>query len=76
MSQRDDALEVVGDGVYQFTFVWLNSIDSNLKERHGDFMILRVDGKDIRFHPQSKQNRDGNHEVVPVRGSWANGPPS
>jgi hypothetical protein len=47
------------------------SIDSNLDEPRGDFMVRRVDGVDLRLHPQQKKNRDGRKEAIPVRGHWS-----
>ena len=72
VSQRRDALEVVGEGITTFNFVWCNSKDSNLNERRGDFMVTRIDNIDIRFHPQKKANSEGHQEAIPVKGSWAN----
>ena len=72
VSQRPDAEDIVGPGIGTFAFVWLASMDTNLHERRGDFMVQRADGLDIRLHPQKNQNRaTGLREAVPVRGSWA-----
>ena len=71
VSQRPDAADIVGLGINRFAFVWLSSMDSNTKERRGDFLVQRVDGIDIRLHPQQKPNREtGLKEAIPVRGSW------
>ena len=66
-----DALEIVGPGIIKFSFVWITV----LNERHGDFMVSRIDGKDIRLHPQqTKPNQaTGLREVLPVWGSWEAG---
>ena len=53
---RGDVKDIVGTGIYRFAFVWLSSMDTNLKERRGDFMVSRIDGEDIRLHPQSNKN--------------------
>ena len=37
VSQRPDAADIVGPGIYRFAFVWLSSTDSNLRERRGGF---------------------------------------
>ena len=37
VSQRLDAADIVGPGIYRFAFVWLSSTDSNLRERRGGF---------------------------------------
>ena len=72
VSQRPDAADIVGPGIYRFAFVWLSSMDDNLKERRGDFMVSRIDGTDTRLHPQRRTNHQtGLKEAFPVRGSWA-----
>ena len=72
VSQRPDAADIVGRGIYRFAFVWLDAKDSNLLERRGDFLVSRIDGIDIRLHPQRKANREtGLKEAFPVWGSWA-----
>ena len=58
VSQRPDAADIVGLGINRFAFVWLSSMDSNTKERRGDFLVQRVDGIDICLHPQQKPNRE------------------
>ena len=55
VSQRPDATDIVGPGIYRFAFVWLSSTDSNLRERRGDLMVSRIDRADIRFHPQKQK---------------------
>ena len=50
VSQRPGVEDIVG-----FAFVWLSSTDSNLRERRGDFMVSRIDGIDIRLHPQRRR---------------------
>mgnify|MGYP003319480354 CR=1 FL=1 len=57
VSQRPDVQDIVGRGIYRFAFVWLDSTDTNLKERRGDFLVSRIDGIDIRLHPQKKLTR-------------------
>ena len=50
VSQRPDAADIVGPGIYRFAFVWLSSTDSNLRERRGEFLVSRIDGIEIRLH--------------------------
>ena len=72
VSQRPDVEDIVGPGIYRFAFVWVSSMDNNLRERRGDFLVSRIDGLDIRLHPQETRNRQtGMKEALPVRGSWA-----
>ena len=72
LSQRPDAAKIVGPGIKKFAFVWLDSEDSNTRERRGDFLVQRTDDKDIRLHPQQKANRHtGLKEACLVWGNWA-----
>ena len=71
VSQRPDAEDIVGPGIYRFAFVWVSSTDTNLRERRGDFLVSRED-VDIRLHPQTRKHQTtGMREALPVRGSWA-----
>merc|ERR1712039_176380 len=56
LSQRGDAKDIVGPGIKKFAFVWLESGDSNTRERRGDFLVQRTDEWDLRLHPQQKVN--------------------
>ena len=44
----------MGPGIYRFAFVWLDSTDTNLKERCGDFLVSRIDGIGTRTLARSK----------------------
>ena len=71
LSQRGDAADIVGPGIKSFGFVWLDSRDSNMRERRGDFLVQRTDDVDIRLHPQQKANHHtGFKEACPVWGHW------
>ena len=72
VSQRPDAEDIVGPGIYRFAFVWVVSTDTNLHEKRGDFLVSRVDGADdIRLHPQARKHRNtAMKEALIVRGSW------
>ena len=70
VSQRPDAETIVGPGIFRFAFVWVAATDNNLHEKRGDFVLSRVDGVDIRLHPQQRKNRaTGMKEATPVWGS-------
>ena len=50
VSQRPDAADIVGPGIYRFAFVRLVSTDTSLRERRGDFLVSRIDGIDTCLH--------------------------
>ena len=72
VSQRPDAEDIVGPGIYRFAFVWVSVKDTHQSfGRRGDFLVSRVD-VDIRLHPLRDKSRTTlSREATPVWGSWA-----
>ncbi len=70
VASRNDAAEVIGEGIFAFWFVYVDALDSNLATLRTDFMVRRVDGTDVRLHPQSGKNAAGLREAKPVVGAW------
>lgn len=71
VANRDDAAQLVGPGVWAFWFVRLTTRDSNLDEPRADFLLRRVDGQDVRLHPQTTVHKvTRRKEANPVWGNW------
>ena len=69
-NRRGTEALLAGAHVWQFAFVWTKAWDTNRKQHRGDFLVRLTDGRDIRLHPQTRVNRDGEHEAHPVEGKW------
>ena len=66
------AEELIGPGVRAFSFIRLTTGDSNLNEARADFLLRRVDGWDVRLHPQTTRHRvTGRKEALPVWGHYS-----
>ena len=52
LAQHRDGASIVGPGVAQFEFRFLNAEwDSNTREARADFVVRRINGTDVRLHP-------------------------
>ena len=74
LGARSDKYDVIGVGIYQFCFIWVDPRDRF--NRRGDFLVRRVDGSDVRLHPRTMKRDLGdwiNSEDRPLYGRWARG---